>query len=504
MGTAREGQAAKGRSNPKPVFPNCPHVQLCILRPPWLPLPNAHLSLMVGLDWSAISSYLGSPLASPWFAIANIGAGFFLVMYVIAPICYWFDMFHAKRFPIFSEDLFKFSGQQYDILSIINNKFNIDLDAYKRNGPLYLSTFFAVTYGVGFASLTATVVHVMPFHGREIWQLSKSAFQKETMDIHTKLMSKYKQVPEWWFFIILAIHIVLTIFACEYYKEQLQLPWWGVLLSCGLAFFFTLPVGIIAATTNQASGLNIITEYIIGYMYQGRPVANVCFKVYEYISMLQALTFLQDFKLGHYMKKPPRTMFVAQVVGTLIASFVYLGTAWWLMNSIPHICDRKLLPHDSPWTCPMDRVFYDASVIWGLIGPLNWFFLVGAIAPVLVWLLHKAYPTKTWIRLINMPVLIGATGMMPPATAVNYTTYVFVGFLFSVVLYRYYRGWWARHNYVLSGAFDAGLAFMGVLLYLSLGLENVSFKWWGSELHGCPLATCPTAKGVHVQGCPVF
>ena len=63
----------------------------------------------------------------------------------------------------------------------------------------------------------------------------------------------------------------------------------------------------------QAPGLNIITEYIIGYAYPERPVANMCFKVYGYISMTQALTFVSDFKLGHYMKIPPKTMFMAQV-----------------------------------------------------------------------------------------------------------------------------------------------------------------------------------------------
>lgn len=71
------------------------------------------------------------------------------------------------------------------------------------------------------------------------------------MDIHTKLMRKYKQVPEWWFLSILLVNIAATVFICEYYKTQLQLPWWGVLLACGLAFFFTLPVGVITATTNQ-------------------------------------------------------------------------------------------------------------------------------------------------------------------------------------------------------------------------------------------------------------
>ncbi|KAH8513187.1 hypothetical protein H0E87_006466 [Populus deltoides] len=467
-----------------------------------------------GLDWSTISSYLGSPLASPWFATANVAAGFVFVMYVLTPLCYWFNVYKAKTFPIFSDDLFTATGQEYNISAIIDSNFHLDLAAYDREGPLYLSTFFAVTYGVGFAALTATIVHVALFHGREIWEQSMASFQEKTMDIHTRHMRKYNQVPEWWFVCILLVNIALTIFACEYYKDQLQLPWWGVLLACGIAIAFTLPIGIITAITNQSPGLNIITEYIIGYIYPGYPVANMCFKVYGYISMTQAITFLQDFKLGHYMKIPPRTMFMAQVVGTIIACITYLGTAWWLLETITDICDSTA--SDSVWTCPSDHVFYDASVIWGLIGPrrifgnlgtyeaVNWFFLVGAIAPILVWLAAKAFPQQEWIRLINMPVLIGATGMMPPATAVNYTTWVLVGFLSGFVVYRYKPDLWQRYNYVLSGSLDAGLAFMGVLLYFCLGLENISINWWGNDLDGCPLASCPTAKGVSVEGCPVF
>ncbi|KAL5551532.1 hypothetical protein UlMin_001708 [Ulmus minor] len=466
----------------------------------------------LGLDWSTISSYLGSPLASPWFATANVAVGFFFVMYVLTPLFYWLNVYKAKTFPIFSDELFTSDGQEYNITAIIDSNFHLDIAAYEREGPLYISTFFAMTYGVGFAALTATIVHVALFHGREIWEQSKTSFKEKKMDIHTKMMRRYNQVPEWWFIVILLANIAFTIFACEYYNDQLQLPWWGVLLACAIALFFTLPIGIITAITNQTPGLNIITEYIIGYIYPGYPVANMCFKVYGYISMTQAITFLQDFKLGHYMKIPPKTMFMAQIVGTLIAAIVYLGTAWWLMETIPDICEDK----SSLWTCPSDTVFYDASVLWGLIGPrrifgdlgtysaVNWFFLGGAIAPVLVWLAARAIPEQEWIRLINMPVLIGATGSMPPATAVNYSTWILVGFLSGFVVYRYRPEWWRRHNYVLSGALDAGLAFMGVLLYFCLGLEDVSLSWWGNDLDGCSLASCPTAKGVVVEGCPVY
>jgi len=470
----------------------------------------------IGIDWSTISSYLGSPLASPWFAVANIGVGFVFFVYILLPLAYWFNLYDAKTFPIFSAGLFTSTGQDYNISRIVDSNFHLDLKAYDKYGPLHLSTFFALTYGVSFATLTATVVHVLLFHGKEIWHLSLSAFRYQTVDLHTKLMRKYKQVPESWFTAILISSAVLTMFTCQYYIDQLQLPWWGVLLACAIAIFFTLPIGIIKATTNQTPGLNVIAEYIMGYIYPGRPVASICFKLYGHVSMIQALTFLQDFKLGHYMKIPPRNMFMAQIVGTAIAAIVNLGTAWRMIYSIRNICDTAVLSSNSPWTCPVDHIFYDASVIWGLIGPrrifgnlgtyetINWFFLAGAIAPVLAWLLQKAYPEKEWIRSINMPIFIGATHMMPPATAANYTSWIVMGFIFSFVIFRYKKDWWQRHNYVLSGGLDAGLAFMAVLLYMCLGLENITLKWWGENLDGCPLASCPTAKGIVVEGCPVF
>ncbi len=45
--------------------------------------------------------------------------------------------------------------------------------------------------------------------------------------------------------------------------------------------------------------------------------------------MSQALKFAGDFKLGHYMKIPPRTMFWCQIVATVIAGTVQLGVQSW-------------------------------------------------------------------------------------------------------------------------------------------------------------------------------
>lgn len=165
----------------------------------------------------------------------------------------------------------------------------------------------------------------------------------------------------------------------------------------------------------------------------------------------------------------------------------------------------------------MDRVFYDASVIWGLVGPqrifgnlghyskINFFFAAGAVAPLAIWLAQKAFPKQKWISLINMPVILGATSMMPPASSVNYTSWIVVAFFSGFVVFRWRPKLWERYNYILSGGLDAGTAFMSVLLFASLQSKDIEVDWWGNSAdQGCSLAPCPTAKGIIVEGCPVF
>ncbi|KAJ7006995.1 oligopeptide transporter 2 [Populus alba x Populus x berolinensis] len=415
------------------------------------------------------------------------------------------SIYNAKTFPIFSSHLFDNKGHVYNVSAIVDNNFELDVAAFQRQGNINLSVFFSLTYGIGFAAIMSTLTHVLVFNGKEIWQQFRASY-KGKMDVHTRLMKRYEDIPGWWFHLTLVLSFLLSLVLCIVMKDQVQMPWWALIFASGLALIFTLPVSVITATTNQTPGLNIITEYIMGLIYPGRPIANVCFKTYGYISMTQAVSFLSDFKLGHYMKIPPRSMFVVQCIGTLINGTLNTAVAWWLLTGIENICQDELLPPNSPWTCPGDRVFYDASVIWGLIGParifgrlgnytaLNWFFLGGVLGPVL----------QKWIKLINLPVLLGSTAAMPPATTVNFNCWIVVAITFNYFIFKFHKVWWQRYNYVLSAALDAGLAFMGVLLYFSLTMKEISLNWWGAAGEHCPLATCPTAKGVIVDGCPVY
>ncbi|OAY65837.1 Oligopeptide transporter 5, partial [Ananas comosus] len=473
----------------------------------------------IGLDWSTIAA-IGNPMANPAFTIFNTLAGFILAIYVVTPLVYWRNAYNARRFPIFSAGTFDEAGGKYNISRVLDSKrFELDKSAYEEYSPLYMSAFLVVAYGFSFAAITATLVHVALYNGRSIWRQYKQASSSSSRpdDIHTRLMkNNYKSIPQSWFIVLLLMMLGLSILTVEGFDKQFQLPFVGVLLACAMAFILLLPFGVLEATTSRGLDLAIISEMISGYLYPGKPLAAFAFKSYATSCMGLALNFLKSFKFGHYMKIPPRSMFIVQIVGTVIACSVDFATAWWLLSTVHGICDLDKLPAGSPWTCPSQTLTNSRINIWAVIGParifgslsvyssLYYYFLYGAFATVLVWIISRLFPKEEWIRQVNVPLIFAASTQMPYAKPVNYWSWFIVAFFFNYVVYRKWKVWWSRYNYVLSNALTCGVALMALLgsIFQFNGINGIG--WWGQAVSDhCPLAHCPTAPGIEAKGCPL-
>jgi OPT family small oligopeptide transporter len=425
---------------------------------------------LLTFDWAQIS-YIGSPLVSPWWCEVNIGVGFVFFFWILTPILYYTNVWYAAYLPILSSDVFDNTGGYYDVFRILTPDMTFNETAYKEYSPLFLSTTFALSYGLSFAAITATVVHTLLYYRRQIMTQARRSL-KEQPDIHARLMSQYTQVPHWWYSIIFVAMFVFGIACIQAYPTNL--PIWAFILSLVIAFVYVIPIGMIQAITNQQVGLNVITELIVGYILPGRPVAMMLFKTYGYITVMQALGFAADFKLGHYMKIPPRIMFSCQVVAAVIAGTVQLGVQSWMFENIEGICTTNKV-----FSCPTTQVFGAASVIWGVIGPqrqfsqgqlyygLSFFFLIGAILPIIPWLMTRRYP-KSWWKYVNFPVLLNGTGLIPPATAVNYVPWLITGWFFQWFLRRRHFSWWTRYNFILSAALDSGVAIAAIVIFFTL------------------------------------
>ena len=269
------------------------------------------------------------------------------------------------------------------------------------------------------------------------------------------------------------------------------------------------------------------------------------FKTWGYLTMARALEFMGDLKLAHYMKIAHRPMFFCQVVATIVAGTVQLGVQAWMFSHIEGLCDAD---QKDGFICPYSTVFGNASIIvsklvvlahtfcipwlkdvvlqWGVIGPrrlfshgqlyygLIFFFLLGILAPLFQWILHKKFGIS-FLKYINFPAAFGSTGYLPPATPLNYVPMVFVCFIFNYIIRRRNFDWWAKYNCeslrdaaigfltrdwpqlsgwvtldVLSAGLNAGYAFGLLIIFFTLqypkngtiGLDSIQ-KWWGNTVY---------------------
>lgn len=310
-------------------------------------------------------------------------------------------------------------------------------------------------------------------------------------DIHMKLMSRnYSEIPDWWFVVVgIAAFICLTIALAV--NTASQLPVWGAVLACAIGGCLSLPLAMLQAITNQSIPTQVMAELIIGYILPGKPMANMVFKSLMFSASFQAVQISGDFKLGHYMKIPPRVMFSLQMVAAVVSCFLVTGMQTWMLDNIPDVCTRQ---QASGFICPGSSTFFTASVIWGGIGPakifnigetysgLLWFFPIGFVLPIPFYFLARRYPLSFW-RYINIPIFFAGLGAMPPANGINYISYALVGFIFNFVIRKLYFRWWMRYNYVLSAALDAGVAVAMIVVFFTLYLPKggIVFDWWGNK-----------------------
>lgn len=466
--------------------------------PTWIKPNNAHVNQVFGavsgmgmmpmtLDWNQVAGYIGSPLIPPADVILTIGLSIVLVFWAVVPAIYYTNTWWSKYMPMSSSDSYDRYGEVYLVDKIINiDTLTIDEAEYKKYSPLFMPTTFAISYCLSFASIIATLVHTALFHGKDIMLQLK---RKEKPDVHARLMRQnYKNIPEWYFGIVFLLAFGLAIATIRAWNTEM--PVWALIVALLIAIVFLFPVGIIYSITNIAVGLNVVTEFIIGYMVPGKPLAMMFFKTFGYITNNQAVTFAQDMKLGHYMKVSPVLLFWAQLWATIWGSLVQIGVLRWAYGAIDNLCDSK---QKNGYSCPNGRVFFNASIIWGAIGPKRIFsngaiyykclfsFLLGFL-PVVNWLILKKWPNSK-VRWLNWPVFFSGTGYIPPATPYNYSTYCMVGIFFGVFIKKKFTHWYFKYNYSLSAGLDIGLAWSSLIIFLCLNLTNANFPdWWGNNV----------------------
>ncbi|KAI9347802.1 OPT oligopeptide transporter protein-domain-containing protein [Zopfochytrium polystomum] len=474
--------------------------------------------LSLTFDWSIISAH--SPITTPLWALMNQFFGIWLFLWIIVPILWRNNAFSndmlmgtdprdgpngTRRFPLGqtlnSPQLFFPNGTRVAARDFVNTtSLTLNEAFYNENKPVHITTYFAIEYFTSFVVFAATIVHVYLWYGKDIWKRFTTAMKDlDRDDIHSKLMEAYDDVPDWWYMVLLGVNIIVGIVVCQW--GGFDLPFWGVFLALLLAMVSIIPIGTIQAISGQQVGLNVMSEFLIGLILPGRIAAVMSFKTLSYMSMHQGLFLVQDLKLGHYVKIPPRAMFTVQLVSTILAVTINVFTAFGIYESFGRSETEYIDPNrkelgfvwnlqsaDPPkgWNANNYVVFLNAGAIWGAIGPARFFgsespysstlfgFLVGAVLPTIFWGLHKIFPTNKWFHLVNIP-LIAVFPMQAGGFRSDLLSPVIVGFAVNFFIKNYSYAWWKRYAYVMSAAFDSGSA-IGLTVTFLLFSVNSGFQ----------------------------
>ncbi|KAJ4265360.1 hypothetical protein NW762_004648 [Fusarium torreyae] len=461
-------------------------------------------------DWNVLLWDSADPLMVPFFSTFNRFVGAFISMWVVLGLWYS-NIYNTGYLPINSNRVYDRWGQLYNVTRATNDRGLFDAAKYEDYSPPFLGAGNVVIYIFFFGIYTSTLTYALLFHRREIVtgfkglinsmrRKSKLPEEVHDLDVHTRLMKAYREVPEWWYMVCLVCAMALGISGLAGWDTHTS-P--GVIFyGLGLCIVFVIPVGIIKAMTGIEVTLTVLAEFIGGSFVEGNALAMNYFKSFGYVTCAHAVMFSNDLKLAHYVKIPPRQTFFAQIIATFISTFVCVGVLNFQMTQIPGVCTE-----DAKWkmSCPSVNTFFTASVLWGTVGPSKIFgknglytevligFPLGVVVVLAVWALNNRFPNWTWTRQIH-PVAIMYGGIVWAPYNMSYVwPSVPIAYFSWIYLKSRYLGLWSKYNFVLSAAWSCGIAIAGIIIFFALQLEGTEFKWWGNEVGyvGCEDDACP-------------
>jgi hypothetical protein len=208
----------------------------------------------VTFDWAQIA-YIGSPLTTPFWAAMNVVGGLVVVMWIIAPIAYYSNVFYSSYLPMLSSAVFDNTGNIYDVSKILTPDFLFDREAYQKYSRVFMPITYVLSYGLQFAALASLLSHTACWHGKDILKQWKSSLKEingesnpayqpvpiikrikrqrtngssemdrsesniediiNLEDVHNRLMRKYKDAPVTWYLGICVVMTAIGIFVVE-------------------------------------------------------------------------------------------------------------------------------------------------------------------------------------------------------------------------------------------------------------------------------------------------
>ncbi len=479
-------------------------------------------------DWQYIAS-VGNPMVIPIIATMNALAGYVLCNVVFMGV-YYGNVWEAQRFPFLSQLLYYGNSTAgdyyiYDQTLILDANNHLNSTALQEQGipwmtPTYVIYLIATNLSVGATLTWMYLFHrdvvgiafrlLTPSYLKQVfnvrqwnWRFWKSnnvdprlnrdgSLPKMCHDPHFRAYLAYKDTPQWWYTVLFLIAFLIGMIII--YEADSGLPWWAFIVSLILAFIFMVFIGgTYAMFAFGGSNVQTVVQMIGSYIHPGNPMANMYFTLYGYNSVGQGFHMMNDLKLGIYVKLAPRSVFAAQVLGTLIGSiFNYI-----IMNQIvtAQFDVLKSIEGTPIWSGQAAQQYNTQGISWGALAkdmfsagkryefvPIA--LAVGIFVPIPFYIAHRLLP-KWHLDLINVPIFIWYMGWLVVGVNSSVGTYFIVAIMSQWYFRRYHPILFQEYNYLLSAGLSGGTQVLVFILSFATngaaGTAHPFPDWWGNH-----------------------
>jgi OPT family oligopeptide transporter len=299
----------------------------------------------------------------------------------------------------------------------------------------------------------------------------------------------YREVPHWWWGTVVVVCWVVAL-VCLYVMKS-TLPWWGFIVSTLLTTVFLLFFGAQYGITGFQFNIQPVCQMLAGYMFPGKPLANLYFTCFTYNAMQMGQLLARDLKLAQYVHLSPRHTFTIQVMGCLVGAIMnYAMMITIVANQAPILTG---ILGSNIWSGQNVQQFNTLAVVFSMAKDLvsvgkryEWVtlaYLVGFAIPFPFWIINRYRPHIFW-RYINLSIICWYMG------------YLFVGINSAILMYfllGFVAQWWLRkrhpvffvkYNYIVSAALDGGTQVMVFILTFAVfggSGKAVPFPTWAGN-----------------------
>ncbi|KAJ3973154.1 OPT oligopeptide transporter protein-domain-containing protein [Lentinula raphanica] len=444
--------------------------------------------LTVTLDWSNIGSQC---VYYPYWAQVNIFASSVIAAWLLIPAAFFTNAWGSALYPIQSQTLYLKNGSVYPTADLLTASYGLNETLFEEIGPPMIP--YA---GLDFAAYVAylgSFVSCALFQGPDLWRTFKAYRQAKptSTDKLTEIIRRYPAVPIWWNLVLFIIPVIILIVLTA--KGVLYMPIYMLFIGLAIGAVIVLPMG-----SGYQMQVGYFNELFYGYAINAggsrHPVGALSYRVISGQCWYEAQSMLADMKLGHYFHIPPRKVLLAQVWGICVGVPVNYATILWVCQTKGDVLKGLVTDPNRQWTGQTVISLNNQSISFALVGPKRLFadpiytpmlygFLVGAIVPCILFILHRRWP-RARFDLWSIPIFCDTFESYYGNISVNFFTRFVLGTINHLWVKRYHFKFWKKYAYLCSAAADTGYNFNLLVIFIAFSAAKTipMANWWGNNV----------------------